>query len=281
MKLMRIGAPGAETPCVLAADGSARDVSSLVGDFTPDTIGGAQAALAGADLGALPVVATEGARIAAPMTRPTNIYCIGLNYSDHAKEAGHPIPKEPILFNKSRAAYCGPNDPILYSPRMTKLDWEVELAIVIGKPTPFNLAPDAALDHVFGYAVANDVSERAWQSERGGQWSKGKSFPNFCPFGPVIVTPDELGDPQNLRVWLDVNGQRMQTGNTRTMIFDCATIVSHLTEFMALEPGDVILTGTPPGVGLGMKPPTFLKIGDVVTLGIDGLGTQRQVVTAL
>lgn len=280
MKLMRVGTPGQETPCVVDADGLARDVSSVVADFTPDTLGNLHSALGAADLSSLPVVDTKSARIGAPVAAPCNIYCIGLNYSDHAEEAGMPIPSEPILFNKSLNAYCGPNDPILYSPKMTKLDWEVELAFFIGKPA-LNISANDALDHVFGYTLANDVSERAWQIERGGQWSKGKSFPNFCPTGPVLVTADEMGDVSDLGMWLDVNGDRMQTGRTSKMIFDVATIVSSLSEFIRLEPGDLILTGTPPGVGMGKSPQKWLGIGDTVTLGIDGLGTQTQVVTAL
>ena len=280
MKFLRIGAAGNETPCVIDSDGKARDVSSLVADFTPKTIAELKDTLDGVDLDSLPVVTTEGERIGTPMARPRNIYCIGLNYSDHAAEAGMDIPKEPILFNKSSGTFCAPNDPILYSPKMTKLDWEVELGIVIGKPA-LNISKDEALDHILGYTLVNDVSERAWQLEREGQWAKGKGFPNFCPTGPVIVTGDEVGDAKELDMWLDVNGERMQTGNTRTMIFDCATIVSYLSEFMRLEPGDLICTGTPPGVGAGMNPQVWLKIGDKVTLGIEGLSEQAQEVIAL
>jgi 2-keto-4-pentenoate hydratase/2-oxohepta-3-ene-1,7-dioic acid hydratase in catechol pathway len=280
MKLLRIGPEGQEVPCVLDAGGAARDVSSLVADFTPRTIAGLVELLAGADLAALPAVATSGARIAPPVAQPRNIYCIGLNYSDHAAEAGMAIPSEPILFNKSASTYCGPNDPILYSPKMTKLDWEVELGIVIGK-TALNITRDAAPDHILGYTLVNDVSERAWQMERGGQWAKGKGFPNFCPTGPWVVTGDEVDNARALGMWLDVNGRRMQTGNTDTMIFDPATIVSYLSEFIRLEPGDLICTGTPPGVGAGMKPPVWLQVGDRVTLGIDGLGEQAQTVIPL
>jgi len=280
MKLMRIGAAGAEVPCALDADGTARDVSSLVPDFGPETFPTLKDVIAGADLTALPAVATDGARIGTPLAQPRNIYCIGLNYSDHAAESGMAIPEQPILFNKSASTFCAPEDPILHSPKMTKLDWEVELAVVIGKRA-LNIDLAAAPDHIFGYTLANDVSERAWQLERGGQWTKGKSFPNFCPTGPVIVTGDEIGDAKDLPMWLDVNGTRMQTGNTNTMIFDPFTIVSYLSEFMVLEPGDLILTGTPPGVGMGQKPPVYLSPGDVVTLGIEGLGAQRQEVVAL
>ncbi len=280
MKLVRVGVAGREIPCIVDAKGVARDASSVVADFGPDTIEALPSLLAGLDQSALPAVETNGARIGTPMTQPRNIYCIGLNYSDHAAEAGLPIPSEPILFNKASGTFCAPNDPILYSPKMTKLDWEVELGIVIGKPA-LNISKDDALDHILGYTLVNDVSERAWQMEREGQWAKGKGFPNFCPTGPMIVSGDELDDAKALGMWLDVNGQRMQTGNTDTMIFDPATIVSYLSEFMRLEPGDLICTGTPPGVGAGMSPQTWLQIGDKVTLGIDGLGEQAQTVTAL
>ncbi len=275
MKLLRVGQAGRETPCVMDTQGNARDVRSVVQDFTPDTAGTLGELLAAIDIRTLPVVSTEGMRIGAPIHQPRNIWCIGLNYSDHAAEAGLPVPAEPILFNKSSATYCGPNDPIPYARTMTKLDWEVELGIFIKKRT-LNVSRQNALDHVLGYTIVNDVSERAWQMERGGQWVKGKSYPNFCPTGPVIVTADEIENPQELGMWLDVNGKRMQTGSTRNMIFDVATIISYMSEFCQLEAGDLICTGTPPGVGAGMKPPQFLSIGDVVELGIDGLGAQRQ-----
>lgn len=277
MKLMRVGERGREIPCAIDNARRVRDVSSIVTDITPDTIGQVTEKLAGVDLPTLPEVDVAAARIGAPVSQPRNIWCIGLNYSDHAAEAGLPVPSEPILFNKSSATYCGPNDPILYSNQMTKLDWEVELGIVIGKRT-LGVSADEALDHVFGFTVVNDVSERAWQLDRGGQWVKGKSYPNFCPTGPYLVTADEVRDPQQLDMWLDVNGTRMQSGSTARMIFDVRTIVSYMSEFCQLEPGDLICTGTPPGVGMGMKPPRFLSIGDVVTLGIEGLGEQRQTV---
>ncbi|WP_204112335.1 fumarylacetoacetate hydrolase family protein [Shimia biformata] len=280
MKLLRIGAEGQETPCVMGADGTARDVSGLIADFGPETFATLIETLSGVDFAALPPVETDGARIGTPMTQPRNIYCIGLNYSDHAAEAGLPIPEEPILFNKASGTFCAPNDPLLYSPKMTKLDWEVELGVVIGKPA-LNISKEEALDHVLGYTLVNDVSERAWQMERSGQWAKGKSFPNFCPTGPWIVTGDEVDDAKALGMWLDVNGKRMQTGNTDTMIFDVATIVSYLSEFLRLEPGDLICTGTPPGVGAGMTPPVWLNPGDVVSLGIDGLSEQSQTVISL
>lgn len=280
MKLVRIGDIGREKPCVLDKNGKARDVSSLIEDVTPETIGTLSAQLADADFDALPEVALLSTRIGAPIKQPRNIWCIGLNYSDHAAEAGLPVPAEPILFNKAAGTYCGPNDPILHSKTMSKLDWEVELGIVIGKRA-LNVSRSEALDHVFGYTVVNDVSERAWQMERGGQWVKGKSFPNFCPTGPWLVTCDEVPDPQALSMWLDVNGERMQVGTTARMIFDVATIVSYMSEFCVLEPGDLICTGTPPGVGMGKKPPRYLKPGDVVELGIDRLGRQRQIVQSL
>ncbi|MEP1934013.1 MAG: fumarylacetoacetate hydrolase family protein [Roseibium sp.] len=280
MKFLRLGEAGSEKPCVLDASGTARDISSVVTDITPETVSGLVDALANVDISGLPEVSQEGVRVGTPVSQPRNIYCIGLNYSDHAKEAGMDIPAEPILFNKSAGTYCAPFDPILFSDKMTKLDWEVELGVVIGKAA-FNITKDEALDHILGYTVVNDVSERAWQLERGGQWAKGKSFPNFCPTGPWIVTGDELGDAKSLPMWLDVNGQRMQSGNTDTMIFDPATIVSYLSEFMRLEPGDLICTGTPPGVGMGKKPSVFLKVGDTVALGIDGLSEQQQSVIKL
>ncbi|MGX9351135.1 fumarylacetoacetate hydrolase family protein [Shimia sp. W99] len=282
MKLMRFGdRDGAKTPCLLDGEGRARDASSIVGDFgprslTPEVI----ATLKATDPESLPVADVAGKRIAPPVAQPMNIYCIGLNYSDHAAEAGLPVPQEPILFNKSSGTYCGPNDDILYSSKMSKLDWEVELGIVIGKQA-LNIPKDAALDHILGFTVVNDVSERAWQQERGGQWAKGKSFPNFCPTGPVLVSGDELGDGGALDMWLEVNGARMQTGNTDRMIFDCATIVSYLSEFIRLEPGDLICTGTPPGVGMGQTPQVWLKPGDVLRLGVEGLGEQSQRVVAL
>jgi 2-keto-4-pentenoate hydratase/2-oxohepta-3-ene-1,7-dioic acid hydratase in catechol pathway len=279
MKFLRLGAEGTETPCVLDAEGVARDVSSIVRDFGPETLADLTATFDGIALDEFPVYAGDP-RIGTPISQPKNIYCVGLNYSDHAAEAGLAVPAEPILFNKSSSTFCGPNAPLLYAAHMTKLDWEVELGIVIGKTT-FGVGPDDALDHVAGYTVVNDVSERAWQVERGGQWMKGKSFVNFCPTGPWLVTADEFADVQDLDMWLDVNGERMQTGTTAKMIFDVKTIVSYMSSFMRLEEGDLICTGTPPGVGMGMKPPRYLKIGDTVELGIEGLGAQKQVVEEL
>ncbi|WDZ79982.1 fumarylacetoacetate hydrolase family protein (plasmid) [Ensifer adhaerens] len=280
MKMLRLIVDGSAVPCILDGEGKARDVSSLVSDFTAETLPGVAAALSGVDLSALPVLSVIDTDILPPVARPGTIWCVGLNYSDHAEEAGLPVPSEPILFNKAAGTYCGPNAPLLHSEKMSKLDWEVELGIVIGKRA-LNVSRTDAMEHVFGYTVVNDVSERAWQMERGGQWVKGKSFPNFCPTGPWLVTKDEVPDPQGLSMWLDVNGERMQAGTTARMIFDVATIVSYMSEFCVLEPGDLICTGTPPGVGMGKKPPRYLKPGDVVELGIDGLGRQRQVVQAI
>lgn len=281
MKFMRFGdRDGAKTPCLRDANGLLRDLSSVIGDIGPGTLGGSlQDAMARVDIDALPVFDPANMRVAPPMAQPRNLWCVGLNYTDHAAEAGLPVPREPILFNKASGTYCGPNDPILQSPEMTKLDWEVELGIVIGKPA-FRITREQAADSIFGYVTVNDVSERAWQQEREGQWAKGKSFPNFCPVGPWLVTADEV-DVNNLAMWLDVDGERMQTGSTSTMIFDPATIVSYMSEFCRLEPGDLICTGTPPGVGAGMNPQRWLKQGETVTLGIEGLGDQKQIVTAL
>lgn len=281
MKLSRYGSRyGSKIPCIIDADGVARDASSIVTDFGPNTLSPELLArLEAIDPISLPVADIAGKRLAPPVAQPFNIWCVGLNYSDHAREAGLPVPKEPILFNKSTVTYCGPNDDILKSAKMTKLDWEVELGIVIGKPT-LNISKSEAMDHIAGFVLANDLSERAWQMERSGQWVKGKSFPNFCPTGPFLATKNEIANIQSLGMWLDVNGERMQTGNTGTMIFDVETIVSYMSEFTRLEPGDLICTGTPPGVGAGMKPPVWLNTGDMVSLGIDGLGEQNQTVVA-
>lgn len=280
MKLLRIGPRGAEKPCLLDASGTARDVSSVVPDFSPATIPSLYEALNDTVPESLPPASTVGQRVGTPMAQPRNIYLIGMNYRDHAKEAGVEIPSEPILSNKSSGSFCGPNDPILFSPRMTQLDWEVELGVVIGKAA-LNVSKRRALDYVLGYTIVNDVSERAWQIGPGGQWARGKGFPNFCPTGPMIVTGDELNDARELGMWLDVNGERMQTGNTRDMIFDPAAIVSNLSGFIRLEPGDLICTGTPPGIGYAKDPPVFLKAGDRVSLGIEGLGEQVQEVVPL
>jgi len=277
MEFMRIGAPGEERPAV-KVDGTLRDLSPLVDDIGPDTLQGLRARLQDADLAALPAMDMTGQRIGSPIARPRNIWCIGLNYSDHAEEAGMPVPTEPILFTKPGSSLCGPNDPILKSRHMSKLDWEVELGIVIGKPA-LELTPGDAMDAVFGYVAVNDISERNWQIERGGTWVKGKGYPNFCPTGPVLVSKDAL-DPADLHMSLDVNGARQQDGSTRTMIFDVAHIVEYLSHYVLLEPGDLICTGTPPGVGMGQTPPRYLDAGDEVVLRIEGLGTQRNLVKA-
>lgn len=279
MKLMRLGPLGQETPCVLDIEGIARDVSSIVADFSPQAIPGLREALSGADISALPAVSQDDVRIGSPIARPHNVWCIGLNYSDHAAEAGMPVPEEPILFTKPSSTVCGPNDPIIKAANSTKLDWEVELGVVVSKPA-LNVALEDAMNYVLGYTVVNDVSERAWQLERGGQWSKGKGYPNFCPTGPVLVTGDELANPGNLAMHLSVNGDQKQNGKTSTMIFDVKTIVSYLSQFCLLEPGDLICTGTPPGVGMGLKPQQYLNVGDNVELDIEGLGSQTQTVVA-
>lgn len=279
MKLLRFGELGLEKPGILDKDGVIRDASSVVSDYSPGTVSlELLSILADIDPAALPAV-PKGVRIGAPVSRIGHFVAIGLNYADHAAETGAPIPKEPIVFSKAPSCLSGPNDDVMLPKGSVKSDWEVELAVVIGKECDYVEEKDA-LKHVFGYAVCNDVSEREYQAERGGQWIKGKSAPTFGPLGPWIVTPDEIGDPQNLDMFLDVNGKRMQTGNTSTMIFTVRQIVSYLSRFMILEPGDVITTGTPPGVGLGMKPPVFLKDGDEMRLGIAGLGEQRQKVVA-
>jgi 2-keto-4-pentenoate hydratase/2-oxohepta-3-ene-1,7-dioic acid hydratase in catechol pathway len=277
MRFMRVGAVGAERPVVQAQDQSWRDLTGLVADIGPDSLADLDARLAGVDLAALPLVDITSQRIGAPIARPRNIWCIGLNYSDHAAEAGMPVPTEPILFTKPGSTLCGPNDPILRPAHANKLDWEVELGVIIGKPA-LGIAPEAAMDHVFGYVAANDISEREWQTERGGQWSKGKSYPSFCPCGPVLVTRDEIPDPQALAMELSVDGAVMQRGTTATMIFGVAHIVEYLSRFVLLEAGDLIVTGTPPGVGMGMKPPRYLKGGERVTLSIAGLGAQSNIV---
>jgi len=275
MRFARVSSSGAIVPCVVDENGVLRDVSALVPDISPTTIETIVSSISSADLSSLPVVESDDLSFEAPISQPNNIYCIGLNYSDHAAEAGMEIPSEPILFNKSSVTFCRPDGPIFYSEQMSKLDWEVELGIVIGKKA-LGISKEAALDHILGFVLVNDISERAWQLEREGQWAKGKSFPNFCPTGPWIVTGDEIENGKNLKMWLDVNGVRMQSGSTSTMVFDPATIVSYLSEFTQLLPGDLICTGTPPGVGAGMTPPVYLKPGDEVALGIEGLGKQKQ-----
>jgi len=276
MKLVRFGPHGCEKPGIVDSKGGIRDLSKVVPDIAGDTLSPkGLAKIRKAPIEKLPLV-RGSPRLAACVGGVGNLIAIGLNYSDHAAEAGMAIPKEPIIFNKVSSCICGPNDDTIIPKGSTKLDWEVELGIVIGQRARY-LSKDKALDVVAGYCLANDVSERAFQIERAGQWVKGKSCETFGPLGPWLVTKDEIKDPQGLNMWLDVNGEKRQRGNTKTMIFDCRHLVWYCSQFFVLEPGDVIITGTPPGVGLGMKPePKFLKAGDVVTLGIDGLGEQRQ-----
>jgi 5-carboxymethyl-2-hydroxymuconate isomerase len=275
MRLVRYGAIGQEKPGMLDRSGRLRDLSAHVKDITGETLSPAALdKLKAVDPSSLPLV--EGSpRFGSPVTAMSKFIAIGLNYADHAAESGLPVPAEPIVFLKANTSLCGPNDNVEKPRGSTKLDWEVELAIIIGTRAKYVSEADA-LKHVAGYAVCNDVSERFFQIERLGQWTKGKSHDTFGPLGPWLVTADEIPDPQKLGMWLDVNGERRQTGSTATMIFGVAKIVSYLSEIMTLQPGDIITTGTPPGVGMGMKPPQFLKAGDVVTLGIDGLGEQRQ-----
>lgn len=279
MKLLRFGAPGAEKPGLMHTDGTIRDLSGLINDLSgknlsPESLAG----LAEADAAALPVV--EGnPRLGPPVAGTGKFICIGLNYADHAAESGLAVPSEPVIFMKATSAICGPNDPIVIPRGSEKSDWEVELAVIIGKPAKY-VSEAEAMDYVAGYAVTNDVSERAFQIEREGQWTKGKSCDNFGQIGPWLVTKDEVSDPQNLPMWLKVNGETMQDGSSATMVYGVAHLVHYLSQFMTLHPGDVISTGTPPGVGLGMKPPRYLKAGDVVELGIEGLGQQRQDVIA-
>jgi 5-carboxymethyl-2-hydroxymuconate isomerase len=280
MKLVRYGPKGSEKPGLMDGSGRIRDLSGQIGDFRPELMtGDLISQLAGLDPESLPSV--DGSpRIGSPLHRPGHFIAIGLNYADHAAESNLPVPAEPVMFSKAPSCVCGPNDDVIIPQGSKKLDWEVELAFVIGRRASY-VSEAQALDYVFGYMVCNDVSERFWQIEGTGQWIKGKSAETFGPLGPVLVTADEVGDPQNLDMWLDVNGERMQTGNTKTMIFSVAELVSYVSAKMVLEPGDVITTGTPPGVGMGKKPqPIFLKAGDVMELGIDKLGQQRQRVVA-
>ncbi len=275
MKLCRYGKAGYEKPGMIDTDGRLRDLSKVIDNIGPNEISPrGLKMLSKVKADSLPVV-NGSPRLGVPYVGIGKFVAIGLNYSDHAKEAGMPIPAEPIVFIKANNSLCGPNDNIEKPRGSTKLDWEVELAIIIGTRAKYISEADA-LKHVAGYAVCNDVSERFFQIERGGQWTKGKSHDTFGPVGPWIATSDEIPDPQKLGMWLDVNGTRCQTGSTATMIFGVAKIVSYLSEIMTLLPGDIITTGTPPGVGMGMKPQKFLNVGDVVTLGIDGLGAQRQ-----
>ena len=277
MKLVRYGAPGAEKPGMIDQSGQIRDISHLVDDIAGDALLPEKiAALKKVEASRLPVV-PAGTRIGPCVGKLGHFIAIGLNYIDHAHETGSPIPAEPIIFDKAPNSVSGPHDDIILPRGSVKGDWEVELAIVIGKGGLY-IDEAKALDHVAGFALCNDVSERELQISGTGQWTKGKSFPSFGPLGPWLVTCDDIGDVQNLDMWCDVNGERMQTGNTRTMIFPVAYLVAYTSRFMRLDPGDVITTGTPPGVGMGKKPPRFLKAGDRVKLHIQGLGTQEQLV---
>ena len=279
MKLLRHGPRGQEKPALLDAKGKLRDLSALLPDITPATLSPAGlAALRAIDPSALPLV--KQGTLGVPWTGMTKFIAIGLNYADHAAESGMPIPKEPIVFTKTLECAVGCHHDVVLPKGSVKSDWEVELGVIIGSRARY-VSEGKALDHVAGYCVVNDVSEREYQLERGSQWDKGKGCDTFGPIGPWLVTADEVGDPQNLKLWLDLNGKRYQTGNTKTMIFGVAQIVSYLSRFMTLNPGDLITTGTPPGVGMGVKPkPVFLKPGDVMKLGIDKLGEQRQKVFA-
>lgn len=280
MKLLRHGPKGHEQPALLDAQGNVRSLAGVLPDITAETLTPQRLAeLKAVDHSTLPVVTNPG-RIAPPWKGMGKFICIGLNYADHAAESGAPIPKEPIVFMKATSALVGPNDPVVMPKESVKTDWEVELGVVIGKTARY-VSRDEALQHVAGYCVVNDVSEREYQLERGGgQWDKGKGCDTFGPVGPWMVTADEVPDPQNLGMWLEINGKRFQDGSTKTMIFGVAELVSYLSRFMTLQPGDLISTGTPPGVGLGQKPPLYLKAGDVMRLGIEGLGEQRQTVHA-
>ncbi|MDT8330037.1 fumarylacetoacetate hydrolase family protein [Roseomonas gilardii] len=279
MKLLRYGPAGAEKPGLLDGTGTLRDLSGVVSDLAGEALSAeGLARLAALDAASLPAV-PGSPRLGPPVAGTRNFLAIGLNYADHAAETGAPIPKEPIMFLKSLGSLQGPNDEVVIPRGSVKTDWEVELAIVIGSRAK-NVALDAALDHVAGYTICNDVSEREWQIERGGTWDKGKGADTFGPVGPWLVTKDEIADPQNLALWLEVDGQRMQDGSTRTMIFDVRKIVSYASQFITLHPGDIITTGTPPGVGMGRKPPVFLRAGQSMRLGIEGLGEQVQQVVA-
>lgn len=279
MKLLRYGALGAEKPGVLDSEGQIRDLSRVIGDISGANLhDDALAKLRALDLASLPVV--QGSpRIGACVGDVGKFICIGLNYADHAAESGMDLPEEPVIFAKATSAICGPDDNVEIPRGSVKTDWEVELGVVIGKHTKY-VSKAEALDHVAGYCVVNDLSERDFQIHRSGQWIKGKSCDTFGPIGPWLVTRDEVEDPQNLPMYLEVNGQRYQDGSTATMHFDVATVISHLSQFMSLQPGDVISTGTPPGVGMGQKPELYLKPGDQIELGIEGLGVQRQNVMA-
>ncbi len=274
MKLIRWGAKGEEKPGLVDSAGDLRDLSGHVADITPDLLSPEGLKNIGAiEAAGLPKV-PDGARLGMPLTGISKIVCVGLNYADHAAETGAKIPKEPILFLKAVSSLNGPNDDIVIPRGSVKTDWEVELGVVIGTRASY-VSEQEAMDHVAGYCIVNDVSEREYQSERGGLWDKGKGCDSFAPIGPWLVTRDEVADPQNLKLWTEVNGVRRQNGSTQTMIFDVRTLVSYISHFMTLMPGDIIATGTPPGVALGMKPPQYLKAGDTLRLSVEGLGEQN------
>jgi 2-keto-4-pentenoate hydratase/2-oxohepta-3-ene-1,7-dioic acid hydratase in catechol pathway len=274
MKLLRYGPKGQEKPGLLDADGRARSLAGVVGDIDARLLASGFAELRGVDPAGLPLV-EPSVRLGPPLASIGKFICIGLNYRDHAEEAGMPIPAEPIIFMKATSAVTGPNDDVLLPPTSVKSDWEVELGVVIGRECRY-VGKDRALDHVAGLCVVNDLSEREYQLERGGQWDKGKGCDTFGPIGPWLVTLDEVADVSDLGLWLEVNGRRMQTGNTGSLIFDVPHLIHYVSQLMSLQPGDVISTGTPPGVGMGMTPPVWLKPGDEIRLGVDGLGEQRQ-----
>ncbi|GLQ18396.1 fumarylacetoacetate hydrolase family protein [Maritalea porphyrae] len=277
MKLMRVGPKGQERPVILDADGIYRDISAHIGDLTGDKLGAETLTkLQALDLSTLPEL-DANERIGACVANVGKFICIGLNYADHAAESGLDVPSEPVMFMKATSAIIGPNDDVEIPRNSTKTDWEVELGVVIGQEAKYVEEADA-LDYVSGYCVINDLSEREFQIERQGQWVKGKSADTFGPIGPYLVTKDEIADPQNLDMYLEVNGARHQSGNTKTMVYGVAHLVAYVSQFMSLQPGDIISTGTPPGVGLGMNPPVYLKPGDKMKLGIQGLGEQQQTV---
>ena len=280
MKLCRIGKIGKEKPAILDNDGKLRDISSHVKDLNPNHLNFSTISkLQSADLSSLPELSSSE-RIGSCITNPGKFVAIGLNFSDHAAESGLPVPTEPIMFMKATSCINGPNDNIEMVPNSKKLDWEVELGIIIGKEAK-HIEKNQSQDHILGYCLVNDVSEREWQIEKMGQWVKGKSHDTYGPIGPYLVTKDDVGDVNNLNMSLDLNGKRMQTGNTSTMIFNVDVIVSYVSKFMSLQPGDIITTGTPPGVGMGMKPQVFLKPGDEMKLSIDNLGEQNSKVVSL
>ena len=280
MKLLRVGEKGKEKPAILDTDGKIRDISSHINDLNPENLNfETMSKIQSADTSNLPELSSNQ-RVGSCITSPGKFVAIGLNYSDHAAEVGADIPKEPIMFMKATSSMCGPNDDVEIVSGSKKLDWEVELGIVIGKEAK-HISESQSQDHILGYCLVNDVSEREWQIEKMGQWVKGKSHDTYGPTGPYLVTKDEIKDINNLKMMLDVNGERMQTGNTSTMIFNVDIIVSYVSKFMSLQPGDIITTGTPPGVGMGRKPQVFLKAGDEMTLSIENLGEQNSKVVAV